>query len=236
MITSIHNIKQKKCWSCKNYLTSREFKKNFFGTNNVKIEDKALCAEHKSNNKDGTTLYSWYCAHYKRSSDVETIIKYEEKIKSKESDSKDFSKNIDENKSLINKYALTEVKKIENKVKYERKIKRLEKIPSVIKILTIIINIVYVLICVIVYADMQSKISYNKLMYDLYKRNETKMSEYLEIIKTLEKNANIFLVMSLVILFVMILASILLIKYIKNNKEIKKSIQYCKNKISELDL
>lgn len=77
MRRSISSIRQKKCWSCKYYAGSRELKNGFLGTS-FEVDERGQCLKGKTNNRDGLTVYSWYCSRYDRAGDVNAYIQKEE--------------------------------------------------------------------------------------------------------------------------------------------------------------
>lgn len=78
MKRSISNIKQKCCWSCKYYAGERDYKNGFFFGSSFDVDERGQCTKNKGNNRDGSTIYSWYCSHYERAGDVAAYIKQEE--------------------------------------------------------------------------------------------------------------------------------------------------------------
>ena len=78
MKRSISNIKQKRCWSCKYYAGERDYKNGFFFGSSFEVDERGQCTKNKGNNRDGSTIYSWYCSHYERAGDVAAYIKQEE--------------------------------------------------------------------------------------------------------------------------------------------------------------
>ena len=77
MRRSISSVRQKKCWSCKYYAGSRELKNGFLGTS-FEVDERGQCLKGKTNNRDGSTVYSWYCSRYDRAGDVNAYIQKEE--------------------------------------------------------------------------------------------------------------------------------------------------------------
>lgn len=73
MTRNISNINRRECWSCKYYAGGREYKGGLFV-----VDEKGQCLERRGNNRDGSTIYSWYCSHYRRAGDVEACIQNEE--------------------------------------------------------------------------------------------------------------------------------------------------------------
>ena len=73
MSRSISNIKREGCWSCKYYAGTREYRRGDF-----EVDEKGQCLKRKSNNRDGSTIYSWHCSYYERAGDVEAYIQKEE--------------------------------------------------------------------------------------------------------------------------------------------------------------
>lgn len=78
MKRSISSIKQKCCWSCKYYAGERDYKNGFFFGSSFEVDERGQCTKNKGNNRDGSTIYSWYCSHYERAGDVAAYIKQEE--------------------------------------------------------------------------------------------------------------------------------------------------------------
>ncbi len=78
MKKSISSIKQKRCWSCKYYCGSREYKKGMWLGSNFEVDEKGRCSRGKGNGKDGATIYSWHCSYYERAGDVQSYISQEE--------------------------------------------------------------------------------------------------------------------------------------------------------------
>lgn len=81
--TKVYSFSQKKCWSCENYAGYRRYNSGFFG-DSFEVSEKGQCLAKKGNNRDGSTLYSWYCSRYRRAGDVEAIIESEKAKKANE--------------------------------------------------------------------------------------------------------------------------------------------------------
>lgn len=78
MKSSISNIKQKCCGSCKYYAGVRDYKRGFFFGSSFEVDQKGYCLKNKGNYRDGSTIYSWRCSYYERAGDVTAYIKQEE--------------------------------------------------------------------------------------------------------------------------------------------------------------
>lgn len=78
MKSSLSNIKQKCCGSCKYYAGVRDYKRGFFFGSSFEVDQKGHCLKNKGNYRDGSTIYSWRCSYYERAGDVTAYIKQEE--------------------------------------------------------------------------------------------------------------------------------------------------------------
>ena len=104
MTRNISNIKRRECWSCKYYAGGREYKGGLFV-----VDEKGQCLERRGNNRDGSTIYSWYCSHYRRAGDVEACIQNEEA-----------EKEIERKKREADNYQRQQNEKLKRQIQYQK--------------------------------------------------------------------------------------------------------------------
>lgn len=88
---SVFDEKQKKCWSCSYFVGSREWKDGLFLGARYEVDKKGYCTKNKSPNRNGITLYDYWCSQYKRAPDVQAKLdaqKQEEERRRRENELK----------------------------------------------------------------------------------------------------------------------------------------------------
>jgi len=104
MTRNISNINRRECWSCKYYAGSRDYKGRLFV-----VDEKGQCLERRGNNRDGSTIYSWYCSHYRRAGDVEACIQ-----------NKEAEKEIERKKREVDNYQRQQNEKLKRQIQYQK--------------------------------------------------------------------------------------------------------------------
>lgn len=112
MTRNISNINRRECWSCKYYAGGREYKGGVFV-----VDEKGQCLERRGNNRDGSTIYSWYCSHYRRAGDVEACIQ-----------NKEAEKEIERKKREADNYQRQQNEKLKRQIQYQKDQIELERL------------------------------------------------------------------------------------------------------------